>query len=281
MKTILFLLFLIPFAAIAGDSSRVVFFHLDRWGKLGSSSIYHDDSLIAAPPRDKLYIYNTDKPSGKYFWGTMDATKDHSRWGTMEMISVGKNSITFVELKPALQDGLSGNNSMHQVRYTDFEKYYQRNKGLRERLRRAGYNSVEELAKGYTPSYVNVYGQKLAMMRYNFESEAELLTWAASETDGAFGGIHDTISISAGQKHLLVVNFSYGSGIIRHLSYVFLKDEGTAGWSLLCTMNTNMRRTSIDNDTEQRRIVFKSKAGKTLMILPYESLDREYDRNER
>ena len=128
MKTLFLLLLLLPIICSAQHSSRIVFFRVDRWGESGD--IYQNDKKIAESPLHLLFIYNTDTPNGRYFWGIKNDKQD---WGAYLSISADTNSITFIELKFAtegmgqhmLSPGNIRYNSMTPVSFDVFKQYYE------------------------------------------------------------------------------------------------------------------------------------------------------------
>ncbi len=152
MRTLLLLLLLLPVICAAQHSSRIVFFRVDRWGESGD--IFQNGIKIAESPLHLLYVYTTDTPNGKYFWGIKNNKLD---WGADLSITADTNSITFIELKfvtegmgqHMLSPGNIRYNAMTPVSFDVFKQYCENQKGLRKRLKKVGYNSPDELIKGF------------------------------------------------------------------------------------------------------------------------------------
>ena len=152
MKTLLLFLLMLPIICSAQHSSRIVFFRADRWGESGD--IYQNDKKIAKSPLHLLFIYTTDSTNGRYFWGLKNEKQD---WGANLSIAADTNSVTFIELK-FVTEGMGqhvispGNiryNSMTPVSFAVFKEYCINHKGLSKRLKIAGYNSPDDLIKGF------------------------------------------------------------------------------------------------------------------------------------
>jgi len=85
----------------------------------------------------------------------------------------------------------------------------------------------------------------------------------------------DTLSINIEGNELFIVKQIRGWGIPRLTIYVFVKiiDE----WQLECMRNTVTNSVKLEIDQDCRELVFKSFSDKTIMILPFETINGNFD----
>jgi hypothetical protein len=126
------------------------------------------------------------------------------------------------------------------------------------------------------PVEPNTTNAPLPVYLRNFENKNQILEWGKKE----FGYIGDSININVGTKAIFVLLGDYYSGVRNKTIFVFLKREEKR-WQLLCMRSTNTSKVKIDLNAESREIVFKAKSGKIFMILPYETIELDYDNKEQ
>lgn len=116
-------------------------------------------------------------------------------------------------------------------------------------------------------------------VKKEFKSKTEILEWGKTE----FGYVGDTVSFNIDGSAVFVINGDYASGVSYKTVFVFCKygTEKKAGWSLLCMRNTNTSSVKVEVDKNHKQVVFSSKSGKTLMILPFETLNLAFEKSEQ
>lgn len=127
---------------------------------------------------------------------------------------------------------------------------------------------------------VNTYAQGLNNIKFSFQNKGQIIEWG--EKEFGFNANSDSISFNIEGIDFFILFGEYGSGIQRKLIFVFSrrKMKKKEDWRLFCMRDTNTIKVSVELDQKSREIVFKAKSGKTLMILPFETLNRNYDPSE-
>ena len=88
-----------------------------------------------------------------------------------------------------------------------------------------------------------------------------------------FNKYTDTI-VDVEGKEVLIRFSGWAFGLIRIDIQVYLKHSDVSDeWMLLCTCHTNTTKINLEINQEQRKMVFKSKSNKVLMILPFETFN--------
>jgi len=127
---------------------------------------------------------------------------------------------------------------------------------------------------------VNTYAQGLNKMKFSFQSKSQIIEWG--EKEFGFNAYSDSISFNVEGIDFFILIGEYGSGVQRKAIFVFSKRnmKKKEDWRLFCMRDTNTIKVSVELEQKSREIVFKAKSGKTLMILPFETLNRNYDPSE-
>lgn len=116
-----------------------------------------------------------------------------------------------------------------------------------------------------------ICGQKLC----NHISKKDSISFC----NGIENSYNDT-TINAGKEEILIQYESYGSGLVRININVFIKCSNTEDWIPICTRRTNTSRVRVSLDQQHGEIIFKSKSGKILMIMPVETMSLDFDAME-
>lgn len=123
---------------------------------------------------------------------------------------------------------------------------------------------------------ININAQIPKKMVLNFENKTQIVEWGEKE----FGYIGDSININIDGTNIFILLGDYSSGVQRKTIFVFLENLKKE-WGLMSIRNTNTSSVKVDVDRERNEIVFKAKSGKTLMTLPFETLNLNFDTLER
>lgn len=118
----------------------------------------------------------------------------------------------------------------------------------------------------------------------DFEHKKGVLEWVVAEigrVDIDNISVFDTATVNVNGLELFVVCFNYTSGVSRIEFYVFVKQAGKSYWRFSCKRDTNTRKVRVELDDENKQVVFKSISGKTVLILPYDSLAMDFDWSEQ
>jgi hypothetical protein len=108
---------------------------------------------------------------------------------------------------------------------------------------------------------------------YAAKSEAEILAWARAKSDFANIARFDsarTEQFEIGGKKLLVLLASPPMATQRITIFVYAADR--QGWGLLLLRNTNTAAVTVQADFQAQQLLFRSKAGKLLLVLPTENV---------
>lgn len=125
----------------------------------------------------------------------------------------------------------------------------------------------------------NINAQEFNEMKFTFQSKSQIIEWGKKE----FGYyVSDTISFNVENRSFFALFGDYSSGIPRKTIYMFSKGNfGEAEeWRLFCMRVTNTSDVSVVLDQKCKEIVFKANSGKTLMIIPFETLNLDLDKSE-
>jgi hypothetical protein len=117
---------------------------------------------------------------------------------------------------------------------------------------------------------------------YAAKSEAEILAWARAKAD--YGNIERfdsarTEQFEIGGKKLLVLLASRPMATQRMIIFVYVGND--QGWSLLLLRNTNTAAVTVQADYQAEQLLFRSKAGKLLLVLPVENVSLIPNRAEQ
>lgn len=104
-------------------------------------------------------------------------------------------------------------------------------------------------------------------------SEKDILKWANGRSETV-----NTEHVNIDGKTLLVVLANPPTGNSRTYIYVYEgadknEKKGTNGWGLLLSRCAGTATVTVKVDKKAKQLVFRSRAGKTLLILPTENLD--------
>lgn len=127
---------------------------------------------------------------------------------------------------------------------------------------------------------VNTYAQGLNNLKFSFQKKSQIIEWG--EKEFGFNAYSDSISFNVEGIDFFFFFGEYGSGVQKKIIFVFSRRNigKKADWILFCMRDTNTSKVSVELDQKSREIVFKAKSGKTLMILPFETLKMNYDPSE-
>lgn len=123
---------------------------------------------------------------------------------------------------------------------------------------------------------INIQAQNNKMI-FSFQSKSEIIEWGKKEF--GFSISSDSSSYKIEDQNIFILIGDYGSGVQRKAIFVFLnnnigkRDE----WRLFCMRDTNTSEVYVEIDQKLKEIVFKAKSEKTLMILPFETLNLKFD----
>ena len=119
---------------------------------------------------------------------------------------------------------------------------------------------------------------------YSAKSEQEILSWANGKSTLApwlsrFDSAR-TERFDVDGKSLLVLLASRPRATTRMDIYVYVdfrRPSGEHQWSLLLVRYTNTADVKVEADKKAKQLVFRSKAGKALLILPLENVDLVFE----
>jgi hypothetical protein len=114
---------------------------------------------------------------------------------------------------------------------------------------------------------------------YSARSEDEIVSWAKAKSNFApivrFDYVR-TERFDIDGKNLLVLLAARPMATQRIQIFVYVngkRQDGEYEWSLLLLRFTNTADVKIEADKKAKQVVFRSKAGKLLLILPVENID--------
>ena len=114
-------------------------------------------------------------------------------------------------------------------------------------------------------------------------SEKEILSWARAKSDFGYGERFDSARIERFKidgKNLLVLLATPPMATQRVTIFVYVGDDET-GWDLLLLRHTNTADVKIKADKKAKQLLFRSKAGKVLLILPIENIELVPEHDEQ
>ena len=106
------------------------------------------------------------------------------------------------------------------------------------------------------------------------KSDKEILAWAKADSSFAHGERFDYARIERiriDDKSLLILLAGRPMATTRREIFVYV--GGNRGWSLLLWRYTNTAEVKIEVDKTSKQLVFRSKAGKRLLVLPTENIE--------
>lgn len=142
---ILYIFLLTGNLALAQNNAKVFFYRVDRAKLFKSIHLFYNDSVIGDFKKRGILTYSTSSPTGTYKWGKKNFAH------TAIYAKAEKGSFTFFKIYFRSLSATQGSGpKLKKVNLASFKRYYNKKKWIRERLRQEGYNSVEDLVKGYT-----------------------------------------------------------------------------------------------------------------------------------
>jgi hypothetical protein len=120
---------------------------------------------------------------------------------------------------------------------------------------------------------------------FSAKSEKEILSWARGKSSfGNDGGerfdFAETERFKIDGKNLLVLLANRFFGTTRITIFVYVGDDET-GWDLLLMRETNTADVKVKADKKAKQLLFRSKAGKLLLILPVENIELSPEHDEQ
>lgn len=122
-------------------------------------------------------------------------------------------------------------------------------------------------------SKLDAYSQKNIPMNYKFENKSKILEWGKEE----FGYCGDTINYIVNERDIFILIGDNLSGVERKTIFVFLRSS-FGYWELFFVNHTNTNKVEVELNQNRKEIIFKSKLSETLLILPFEALQLEWNK---